>query len=53
MDGLPPEHGIKRTRKLKEEIKEQEAEKKKKQIKTDLENQNHWLPVMSVVMNKC
>jgi hypothetical protein len=29
MDGLPPEHGIKRIRKLIEEIKEQEAEKKK------------------------
>ena len=51
MDGLPAEHGIKRIGKLIEQIQKQEAEKKKKQIKTDLENQNHWLPVMSVVMN--
>ena len=39
MDGLPPEHGIKRIRKLIEETKEQAAEKKKKHTKTDLENQ--------------
>ena len=39
MDGLPPEHGIKRIRKLIENIQKEEAEKKKKQIKIDLENQ--------------
>lgn len=39
MDGLPPEHGIKRIRKLIEETKEQAAEKKMKHTNTDLENQ--------------
>ena len=39
MDGLPAEHGIKRIRKLIEQIQKQEAEKKKTQIKIDLENQ--------------
>lgn len=39
MDGLPAEHGIKRIRKLIEQIQKEEAEKKKKQMKINLENQ--------------
>ena len=39
MDGLPAEHGIKQIRKLIEKIQKEEAEKKKKQIKINLEIQ--------------